>query len=107
MATKTLKSGTIISKWCLAAAVRVFMAKLVETSAGTWACSECGEVIPIPSIGTTTEKEGTCLSRHSTATLLHEVFPDCVPMQDGEKDGGGRIGHTCQDDPGPAPFFFR
>ena len=32
------------------------MAKLVETSAGTWACSECGEVIPIPSIGTTTEE---------------------------------------------------
>jgi hypothetical protein len=34
------------------------MAKLVETSGGTWACSECGKAIPIPSRGTTTEEKG-------------------------------------------------
>jgi hypothetical protein len=38
------------------------MAKLIETSkAGeetAWACSECGEIIPVPSAGTTTEEKG-------------------------------------------------
>jgi hypothetical protein len=34
------------------------MAKLVETGEGVWACSECGEAIPIPSRGTTTEEKG-------------------------------------------------
>ena len=34
------------------------MAKLVERSEGTWACSECGKTIPIPSRGPTTEEKG-------------------------------------------------
>jgi hypothetical protein len=34
------------------------MTKLVETSSGTWACSECGKEIPVPTRGPTTEEKG-------------------------------------------------
>lgn len=34
------------------------MPTLIGASKGTWVCSECDKVIPIPSTGSTTEEKG-------------------------------------------------